>query len=1588
MALDFTGYADGDIFSGDPFGSPFGATLSSQAIPPDRGPGAAEYGFFRTLLHETMLDVKGAGRLVGALGSEALGAVGYWDIANMAIPLEFEDLTKRDYTGAVMVGAMVAGGFMAKAARSIPTIANFAKLGGGRQTAVDAGVEFLTGLAYGTLRPLEDDQDRLKTMFGDAALFGAFGAGFGVARAATKATLGKVWGGKRAWDVHRSAIVAAEKLRDEQIVFELAGLQLRDPNTGLSVKLARNSQNVNKIEINYYDDLGTLMKKRPEGAPSGYDTFNEALAASFTEGYVERMGVSRTHGIPRPDSPLSSPRTGKATFRGKIEDAISDPAMLMRVQSETGELLLDQLDNVRLEEYVAVRELVNASEDAARIKSLLGVEEIIPLNELGLFEFANVGKRMEILSATPGDRKMLSALSDHELLQQAVLADVIDIKSIEGASLINGSLKDIMLSGYIPNAGEGVMVIAQPLKDLAFKTFLTTDRIMENYPFMRKFGTYVRERTVLLDEAKQKRFELIQRLKERHKGLAGDEVRMRQIADIIDASAVQQAPGTPGTLDAEEILRAGRAALAGSGEKAAKFDFSKLLPEMSAKELDELIKSTPQITKDILAEFPPDKTLINPVEHVVAKNLVDQNGNIRANVVKLLHDLDDKGFKAIKTRRDFKSGAALNEVEKQALKIWEAGEQKNALAAVTKHSQKHLARLADADGLITVYRGETRPKGKARSGLLPVSLSPQVAARLAVDQGGTGNKVRAFRIKPEDVVQDVAATGGAAGVGGGSKLVYAERELLVPGDALAAQEVREAGELGVRLSIEDSRLAAIEAAKATGDPEIAAMTEDLVSILADYSNALGPPSNANPKGIGRLKAPRIGYFPIFNVGKWRVGHSASKGGDDIFHGFYDTLEAAENAAAQLLKEGSPYAHVGPKAWVWTDELLTLEPAHYGRLMGKMKQAAEETLSEADFKSFDEALKAQVQPGRLAPQTYAGILRERQLGIRDFAVQDIFETMSIYMGQADRTIALHEFENKAKQELAKLPRTADMGLASLHEWGERLIDDVMGRPTRNELMVERTLNHLGFGDRVKPRALKRWSSWVRGVESVSRLGGVASGAVNLTQISFNTVTTVGPKYTAIAMAELFDPRTGSVVSNFKRVRNELVKLGVDQVEMFVPLAQEGGLLVHPQASSLMADIGRAAKRAAASTKNRQRKDATRDYINVVSTSLLFAFNGAERINRVVTARAQFLKSMAEQGKRGTVRSPRAAAYEANRAVSRTQFDYRMSNMPQLFRDPAFATAFQFKSFLVNEIDFVAHLSAPELRRFTAALMATGGVSLMMNMAPVDVLDSASSAFFDKSISEVMAIDVVGDRTNPLSKAISYGVPGLIGVNLSDYAGIGSLKEITRGLYGPSIADSKSTFEFFTEMIADVASVGVVRDETFSKFVQKVQPSFWRRLNRGLDILDTGRVNDPITGNLIYKPAQRNRTALMTGVGFPTLEYSQRRAIADVAGRVKDRYIRANQDLSRQAAQAIIDGKGFAVQNLRNQAREVGFDLTDRSIKYQLNNLQRDASAKVIRRTPSQRRAEVIESMEITGTLPEGYELPKPKTGSGGMFGSPF
>lgn len=1447
MPLDLTAYLNqsnpfGSPFN-DPFGSSFQTTLSAPGlppIPPDTGPGEVDRGLIETLWHETLADVEGAGKFIGALGSEALDFVGIWDLMGMATPLEFEDLTRRDYTGAAMVAAMIAGGFIAKAARSLPAIADFTLAGQSwrgireagkvgtalrHRAAVTGGIEFLTGMTYGMLRPLEEGTDRVRQIFGDAALFGAFGAGFSVAGSALRATHSKVWGGMRDITVRRQAIEAATKIRDEQIIFELAGVRLRNPATGESIALKRNATNPEKIERVRYLADGSKQEKGTDIVR----TFNEALADAFNDGYVERMGVAR-QSIVRPTYTPGGERTllefadeavraadpKKRGFRQKVEELLAEPERLTALQGPTGEILVDMLENVRLGEYAAVREMIAASNDAVTAKNLLNIDTVLPLDGLGVYRFPTRRAREDMIKALPGKNQQLAKLKDHELVQRAALNGTIDFESMAHGQLLRETSKDLLLSGYVPVEliGPDTILYTNSYKDLAFRLFTTTDRIVSSFPFMKDFSNYVTAAGVRFDEMKKVRFERIKSWKERYPGLVENEEKGRVIADLIDESGVDR---------------------------------------FNAAEMTGARIRTQNV--DAAAVRAPDGRVWAHDIHAPAQEAAVRAGVNMQHVDTEIGFIRDGKFYTMTQSRDIAEATA---------------------AGDTKKLQETLA------------------KGK--------DYTPE--------------------------------------------------------------------EFTIELTPDEQIAKAKRLAEATGDPEIMGITEEFVNLFREYAEALGP------KGVGRLHKPRIGYFPIFNVGKWRVNKTI--GGTEQFGGFYTTREEALAAAVRARDEGATHVYVGPTHWAWTDDFLALDPKDYGQLQKRLKEAAEQALDEGQLDDLKEALQGKVVPGRAAPRTYAGVLQPRTLGIRDYAMADVFKVLNVYMGQADRVIGLHDFENVATKYLdAAIPQIAQDSptshLTNLRGWGEQLISDVMGRPRKSENIMDNTLAALGL--RVKPRALRRWSSWVRRWESFSRLGGIASGIVNLTQISFNTTAKVGYKHTALAIGKLLDPSTGTPFQNFSRVRDKLVKLGVEQVEMFVPLSQEGGTGVHAVSSTIWEDIKRAAKRGTTAAKQGQGKSMVREYANAAELTFMFAFNGAERMNRVVTAYAQFLKSLDEQAARGGLVSERAAAAEANRMVKTTQFDYRMSNMPELFRDPGLATLFQFKSFLVNEIDFIAHLNKEELARFSASLMAISGMGVIMNMAPVDLLDSASSAFFHKSVSEALAIDVVGDRDNYAAKLFAYGVPGMFGVNITDYAGIGSVKEVTRGLHGPSVSDAYETWNFMKEAVADITSGGVIRDETRNAYLQKVLPSAIRRFGRAYGLLENGEVNDPVSGQLIYKPQDRARTAFFTGVGFPTVEYTQRRAVADVAGRVKERYIRVNRDLAREAAEAILAGEPGRVQNLRNRARERGFELTDQSIKYQIKNLGMDASERMLRRTPVQRRQEVLDALEVTGTLPEGYKLPE-------------
>lgn len=706
-----------------------------------------------------------------------------------------------------------------------------------------------------------------------------------------------------------------------------------------------------------------------------------------------------------------------------------------------------------------------------------------------------------------------------------------------------------------------------------------------------------------------------------------------------------------------------------------------------------------------------------------------------------------------------------------------------------------------------------------------------------------------------------------------------------------------------RPDLKTAREIAVKMAEARNMPEVAAAIRSVTDLLAEYEERL--------VAAGLLEKGISGYFPIVNVGRWKleIFRPGSRQGE--FHGLYNSKRAAQKALAEAREKFG----AGTRGNTIANDLIW----------------------DSDYIQPDKAYEA--LRGRIGAAS--GPLKHRKLGMRDWSVEPL-EAMERYIGTVERVLNWHDFKALANSvEISAEKR-------QLQQWFATFTDDLAGVPRSYEQKIQGfvdAVNAKVFGDSlpIPDRAVKRWGSAIRSWESFVRLGGVASGAVNLTQIPLNTYSVLGAKWTAEGMKVFAGPDGGFSLKAYRARVDEMVEAGVGGIEHFVPLSREGGGILEE-------GIRATFKREWSDSKIKAAANAT-------SSTALFLFNKAEQVNRVVSAWGAFRRAKAA-GK------PTAqAAGEATRVVERTQFVWNSANMPDLLRHPAGATLGQFKSFVVNEIEFIAGLSANEARRFGAMMYAMGGAGLVMNMPGTGLLDAAGRAFFDRTFME-------GAETSDLPETLIgrgtlYGLPGLFGVDVTDFVGIGTLRDISSGLFGPAAKDAGALTTFITEAAKDVAAGVPISDDVKRTFVQQTMPSAMRRVLRAQDILSSGEVRNPYTGKLIYRPADRYWNALTQGVGFPTVEASQERAADAVAARVSAHFRENRTVAAREIATLILRGQLNEAAMVQQRANELGFGIDRRTVQWYVRDLQKPAAQRRRERTPTQLRQELDDLFEVTG-----------------------
>jgi hypothetical protein len=667
-------------------------------------------------------------------------------------------------------------------------------------------------------------------------------------------------------------------------------------------------------------------------------------------------------------------------------------------------------------------------------------------------------------------------------------------------------------------------------------------------------------------------------------------------------------------------------------------------------------------------------------------------------------------------------------------------------------------------------------------------------------------------------------------------------------------------------------------------------------------------------------AGRAGYFPIVNLGGYRLDINGERV-PQFFKTFNDALKAAGEA-------GEGTAFISPaSASIDAATVPGVSGREFGRLVKALREAEGYEIS---AREAAELLKESGTLPTAGPRKYSRFLQPRRLGVRDFA-EDPFTALRFYTSNMERTLAFDTLEREAEAIIGNIPSNK----RQLAAWAEDRIKLMLGKPTRAEELYQNLVEGIpGLRERIGPRTLKSMSQSIRHFQSVTKLGGIWSGAVNATQIAVNTVPVIGAKHTSIGLRE--------VLFNKRKLNAFLAENGID-LGLHVPLTETGELV---GAESIGKEIKAAFARASVGNKGASARAAAQALENM----WMFSFNGAERMNRLVTFWGAYKLALDERKM-----TKEAALSFAEEIVEKTQFNYRASNIPSAFAGPIGGVLGQFKTYFVNEAELIASLDNKTRLKMLFAFQTVGGIGSVLAVPGLDLVNSASRFMFDTKMSEALTLgsaraEARGETAGGLTRFTAFGAPGLLGIDMSNYVGPGGFSELMRGWAGPGISDIATVGRFLGGAMKDIDSQGRVSPSTYNAFLQRAMPAQIRRLQRGLAIIDSGEVRNPYSAKLIYRPEDRMRVGVMQAIGAPDVRLTVERTMDEVVNRKVEGYREARESYRKQIGLALLENRHEEARVLQERARAAGVNFDARDLRSAVRSFSQPAAERRERRSP--------------------------------------
>jgi len=523
--------------------------------------------------------------------------------------------------------------------------------------------------------------------------------------------------------------------------------------------------------------------------------------------------------------------------------------------------------------------------------------------------------------------------------------------------------------------------------------------------------------------------------------------------------------------------------------------------------------------------------------------------------------------------------------------------------------------------------------------------------------------------------------------------------------------------------------------------------------------------------------------------------------------------------------------------------------------------------DAAASEIQELLRSQGSPVTVKPTNkYAGPMQQRRGVLK--GEDNVFDVLPVYAHVMEKKLALDPVLREIRNNLGKLePNTA-----------KQVYDlslDVKGRKTVGDQIVDHVLAPYG----IKPFAYSRALDATRNVMADLKLGyRPVAAAVNRVSGAQHTWVKVGTKYMLKGRKFLKTPEGEALLQANKPY------LGIEAAfvhETAKPRAQE----------PLWKPLG--------------------------------MFQAAERFNRPESFAALYKYAESELGLTGD-----AAVQYARNATRFGQFTYNTASLPRALRGPTGRFLFQFKPYLVKELEFISTLRGAEIPRYLTGFLAVGGPRAALYTLKSLPLLGAIGAFATAE-----------DWLNRKAPVASRGVGGALGVDVSPSVAF-QFPTTPAELLGPTVSDLS---RLWTDVVGP-ALQGEDRDfSDVRKWATRLAPAinYWSQLVEAVSA-DNGWVTDS-RGRPSYKPTRADMVKF--ALGAKPLEKS----IAEVEAKFlhdQERIVRANRqraiDKFLDAVQAKdgvaigemaqeLSNAGITIDAVKNAARQRNIEPSVRLLK---------------------------------------------------------